>query len=197
MPFDGDAFERWLAVDEAGTDAALHVLGLDGGAVVDEDDVAGFEGRFHAVVGEAEAVEVGRPLVAKDGEHFELVLRLGGRAGGDSAKQWQLARFERLRCVVVGAATDEHCLRHIERDGECVERALGWRGLAAFDFGEEALVDVGCAGEVDLGEQKLLATAFDALADGLAGAKGNEGVEGHYWSIANGQYWAINPYFRD
>lgn len=71
---DGDALEGRVAVDEAGADAALDVLGLDAGAVVDQDDIAGLEGRLHAVVGEPQAVVVGRPLVAEDGEHFELFL---------------------------------------------------------------------------------------------------------------------------
>lgn len=34
-PFDVDAFERRLAVDEAGADPTLHMLGFDVGAVVD------------------------------------------------------------------------------------------------------------------------------------------------------------------
>lgn len=72
--FDGDAFESGLAIDEAGADFSGDKGGVNVGAVVDEDDIVGFEGGFHGVEAEAEAVAVGCPHVSEDGEHFELFL---------------------------------------------------------------------------------------------------------------------------
>lgn len=73
-PFHCNAFERGLAIYQAGADAALDVLGFHGRTVVNQDDVAGFQRGFHAVEGKAEAEIIGRPLMSQDREHFELLL---------------------------------------------------------------------------------------------------------------------------
>ena len=74
MPFDAETFQGRFSIDQAGADPPLDVFGLDSGAVVDEHDVAGFEGRLHAVKRKPQAEVIRR--------RFGLAVFDGGIDGG-------------------------------------------------------------------------------------------------------------------
>ncbi len=133
LHFDGNAFEGGLAIHEAGADLPGDEGGVDVGSVVDEDDVVGFEGWFHGVKTEAEAVAVGGPQVSEDGEHFELFLGVGWFACGDGAIEWEFARVEGLGGVVFVSCADEDGFGDVEGDGEGVEGALPGGAFVAFE----------------------------------------------------------------
>ena len=63
------------------------MFGIDPGAVLDQNEVAGLERRFHRVEAQTQAIAIGAPQVPEDGEHFHLFLACGGSSGGNGTEQ--------------------------------------------------------------------------------------------------------------